>query len=163
MFVNGAEHDEYFLGYDMKTRGDFVLKPLDTSARRPRSERAEQPKAVIGSFYIIPEILEWICSFASQAALRQSICIVCISWYYASVPFLRRKGTWYLGPQALEDTLLSRMVTLHTLQFNFIHLLVGSKFRQAPYNRIVPAFGRCLKAITDPIEDVHLALSLLHH
>lgn len=39
----------------------------------------------------------------------------------------------------------------------------GLQQNRTPYNRIDPAFSRFLKAITDPIEDVLPALSLLHH
>lgn len=67
-----------------------------------------------------------------------------------------------MGSQKAEDTLLSRMATLDTLQLSFSSCAIDRQDRQPPYNTKVAAFGRFLKTITDPIEDVLPTLQPLH-
>ncbi|KAF9200686.1 hypothetical protein BGZ59_003144 [Podila verticillata] len=156
--------------HDEELYGDFILTPRETIAerrirrmKRAQIRRNKALQAAARSLRIFPEILERICYFASQAALRQTICLVCKSWYFAAAPFMRRKGTWMMESLNAEDILLSRMVTLDTLQLSFSSSAISRQDRQPPHNTKESAFGRFLKTITDPIEDVLPTLQPVHH
>ncbi|KAG0341296.1 hypothetical protein BG004_006092 [Podila humilis] len=141
---------------------DLVLQP-----RRPRKRQnppkkpplaSSTPSSVAAMFrrelsdFLLPEILERICYFATQTALRQTIAPVCKSWYLIARPFMRQKGVWSFGSQAAEDALLSRMMSLRTLRIEACYdkndRLVG---RVDPYRELGPSLKRFLKTITDPI------------
>ncbi|KAF9416775.1 hypothetical protein BGZ94_010121 [Podila epigama] len=152
--------------------GDFVLQPRLTVlerrlAQEARTRRArERSKAVqkaIRSLHIFPEILERICSFASQTVLQHTICRVCKTWYLAAAPFIRKQGRWVLGSQKSEDILLTRMVTLNTLVIHCAYDHSETKDRVAPFNSLEPGLKRFRKTITDPIEEVMPTLAPLHH
>lgn len=71
MFAHGAELDKYSIRYGIKTYDDFVLKPRDTSTRKARSKRTEQPKAAIGIFLYLSRNSGADLLLAGQVALRQ--------------------------------------------------------------------------------------------
>ncbi|KAF9431142.1 hypothetical protein BGZ94_008292 [Podila epigama] len=143
---------------DVALYGDFTLVPHKSINKasitrvKPRSH-SKSPRRVLWS--LPPEVLQLICSFSSQATLRQVIRLVSRLWNATAQPFITRAGTWRFDGPEEEAALLDWMRSVHVGSLTVIYnqsLNSKSRYRRTPpYDRLQEAWMHFFDAISDPI------------